>query len=281
MARGRTSYGGRGRGRSNGRRSGRGVTSRTNSTTREMKFIPVNSAKQSGLTYDTVKDHILQHIKKTYKYGIDLIDVDNDRELDEEDKLCMLRCGALPVKKEKDKTDDYNVALYVEQMKERKERWRTYQDNKTKACGVIMSFCSKEMKSRIEDNAIYDEIKNNPYSLFDEVKKKMYDTGRDKYPFVTLTDQLDRILNVKQEDSESLMDYTKRFKQARDNAKGSLGATFLKTFVMSTKEYQSLETEGKSSECKKLITGGVRTWMVYLLLWNSDTRKYGSLKKGF
>ena len=74
-----------------------------------------------------------------------------------------------------------------------------------------MSFCSKEMKSRIEDDANYDDIKNNPYQLLDEVKKKMYDTRRDKYPNITLTDQLDHILNVIQEDRESLVDYTKIF----------------------------------------------------------------------
>ena len=247
--------------------------------TREMKFIPANLLKQSGLTYDTVKDHILQQIKKTYKYGIDILDIEDDRELDQEERLCTLRCGALPPKKEK--VDSYDIALYVKQMKERKERWRTYQDNKTKACGLIMGFCSKEMTSRIEEDHDYDSYKNNPYLLLDEIKKKMYDTGRDKYLFVLLTDQLERILNTRQDDGESLADYTKRFKQSRDNVKGSLGAGFLKNFVKTTKEYRELEEEGKSLEQSKMIGEGTGNWMAYLLLRNSDTRKYGSLKKGF
>ena len=53
--------------------------------TREMKFIPANLLKQSGLMYDTMKDHILQQIKKTYKYGIDILDVEDDLELDQEE----------------------------------------------------------------------------------------------------------------------------------------------------------------------------------------------------
>ena len=109
------------------------------------------------------------------------------------------------------------------------------------------------MTSRIEEDHDYDSYKNNPYLLLDEIKKKMYDTGRDKYPFVLLTDQLERILNTRQDDGESLADYTKRFKQSRDNVKGSLGAGFLKNFVKTTKEYRELEEEGKSLEQSKMI----------------------------
>ena len=63
----------------------------------------------------------MQTIQKTYKYGIDIVEVQQDRELDEESRLCDLRCGALPIKKEKDEVDDYDVAIYIEQMKERCE----------------------------------------------------------------------------------------------------------------------------------------------------------------
>ena len=37
-----------------------------------MKFVPHYTGKQQTMTYDTVKDHIIQQIQKTYKYGLDM-----------------------------------------------------------------------------------------------------------------------------------------------------------------------------------------------------------------
>ena len=105
--------GGRGCGRSNGRGTGRGTSSwKNNPIKKELKFIPYDSGKHNGLTYDTVMEHIMQTIQKTYKYGIDIVEVHQDQELDKESRLCDLRCGALPIKKEKDEVDDYDVAIY-------------------------------------------------------------------------------------------------------------------------------------------------------------------------
>ena len=53
----------------------------------------------------------MQMIQETYKYGIDIVQVHRDQELDEESRLCDLRCGALPIKKEKDEVDDYDIAI--------------------------------------------------------------------------------------------------------------------------------------------------------------------------
>ena len=144
-----------------------------------------------------------------------------------------------------------------------------------------MSYCSKEMVNRIEEVSEYTKIKNNPYELLDEIKKKMYGAGRSKYAFVGLTEQIDRILNTKQDDGENLVDYTKRFKQVRDNAKGSLGKKFLESFIKNTKEYKDNEELGNSKECKQMIKTSIRAWMAFLLLRNADNRKYGSLKRGF
>ena len=105
--------GGRGRGRNSGRGTGRGTGPwKNNSNQKELKFIPYNSGRHNCLTYDTVMEHIMQTIQKTYKYGIDIVEVHWDQELDKESRLCDLRCGALPIKKEKDEVDDYDVAIY-------------------------------------------------------------------------------------------------------------------------------------------------------------------------
>jgi hypothetical protein len=38
----------------------------------EMKFVPQYSSKQQVVTYDMVKDHVINLVQKTYKYGVDI-----------------------------------------------------------------------------------------------------------------------------------------------------------------------------------------------------------------
>ena len=77
--RGRSNHGGRNHrsGRGQGRGPARGGKSTsdkksTTSTTTELKFVPHYSGKQQMVTYDTVKDHIVNHIQKTFKHGVDI-----------------------------------------------------------------------------------------------------------------------------------------------------------------------------------------------------------------
>ena len=53
-----------------------GSSKKSASTMREMKFLPHGSgAQQQSITYNTVKDHIVQHVQKTYKNSIDIADL--------------------------------------------------------------------------------------------------------------------------------------------------------------------------------------------------------------
>ena len=84
---GRGTYrGGRGRTSTTGR-SGRTTTEKvksssdTSSSTPELKFVPQYSGKQQVVMHDTVCDHIINLVQKTYKHGNDIakalrIDVD-------------------------------------------------------------------------------------------------------------------------------------------------------------------------------------------------------------
>ena len=71
------------------------------------------------------------------------------------------------------------------------------------------------------------------------IKEKMYDPSRVKYEYASLTDSMIRVLvGTKQEFNEDLVDYTKRFKQAKDIFKQSVGDNILDNFIEHTKEYK-------------------------------------------
>ena len=60
------------------RRTGRGRGYKTSekiqerSATTEIKFVPYYTGKQQSVTFDTVKDAIMQNIQKTYSHGVDM-----------------------------------------------------------------------------------------------------------------------------------------------------------------------------------------------------------------
>ena len=60
-------------GRNNNRNNtNRGNNTKNNPTTAELKFTPHYSGKQQMVTYDAVKEHVIQQIQKNYRYGIDM-----------------------------------------------------------------------------------------------------------------------------------------------------------------------------------------------------------------
>ena len=76
---------GHGRGRSGGRGRGRGYNGSkkfSSLTKQEIKFFPHGSgSQQQSITYNTVKDHIIQHVQKTYKNGVDIADSLENEEM--------------------------------------------------------------------------------------------------------------------------------------------------------------------------------------------------------
>ena len=94
------------------------------------------------------------------------------------------------------------------------------------------------MQNRIEEHRDFETtVRDNPIELLKAIKTLMYDPSRAKYGYASLTEALVRIITVAQDQDESLLDYTKRFKQSRDIVKDSLGTDILDKFIMNTKEY--------------------------------------------
>ena len=110
---------------------------------------------------------------------------------------------------------------YTIDLKEWKERQNTYTENKFKAYMVIFGYCNKTMQNRIEE-AIDFEL-NIQNDLLETIKIKMYGQVRAKYEFVQPMDTIMQFLSLKQERGETLIEYSKRFKQSVDNLKAIFG----------------------------------------------------------
>ena len=93
-----------------------------------------------------------------------------------------------------------------------------------------------------------------------------------------MTDDLDRVVNVKQTENEKLLEYVKMFNKLRDVATNQLGREFFHKFMEMQIEYREL-TDPQSQQDMK--DSAMQRWMAYLLIRGSDQVKYGTLTKVF
>ncbi len=269
--RGRSGKSGRGKGRTGGKTNGRGTNTAKNTrggagsaSTSEMKFVPQYSGNKATttVTYDTVKDYIILEVQQKFDHGVDMATSLRKMEYttfnEDPDKPVRMITAATDEKLASIEQAEYDM-MYQEDFKLFIKRKEAYRQNKAKAYALIIKHCNKTMVNKIEEVPDFESrIRNDPVELLKEIRSKMYDPARAKYEFVSLTETLLRFLLLKQEDGESLMDYTKRFKQAKDILIGAVGKDFLKDFGMKTQEYNKAKPEEQEevlkSTCDRFTT---------------------------
>jgi hypothetical protein len=281
--RGRTGRnGGRGRGRGSGASnySNNNSNRRSFDSKKDMMFRPHGVGQQQGATYATVKDYIVQLVQRTYDEGHDIAEslrneVEKDLSLEAPEKEISTATNENTKKTEQESFD----LIFREDMKDHLSRVRKLKKNMPKAYALIFSnFCSTTMQDRIEEHPDFeDKIRDNPIELLKAIKVLMHDPVRARYPFASLVDTIWLLMTTKQRDGESLLDYVKRFKEARDVIESQLGLKFLDEFVENLPEYRNEKNKTKQKALKDEAFGRL---VSYLLLKNSDSAKYRSLVNG-
>ena len=102
----------------------------------------------------------------------------------------------------------------------------------------------------------------------------MHGPVRVKYPYASLMEAVARTLNIKQIENESLIDYVKRFKLARDIMKSHLGSKVFDQFIENMPEYWAVIASLDLLAAAELKAEALGRWMAYFLLKNSDQSKY-------
>jgi hypothetical protein len=169
------------------------------------------------VTYDTVKDHIVQYIQKKYKNRQDIAVSLRDLKKKDLDPLMPTRgqsteTDAVANTKEQAGMD----IMYQAKLERYLYRKDTLEQNQHKAYTLIYStwYCNKTMLNWIEEHPDYEvSIQDDPIELLNKIKELMHDPVREKYPFASLAEAMIRmLLNIKQIENEGLLDNVKRFK---------------------------------------------------------------------
>jgi hypothetical protein len=254
----------------------------TSSKQPEMKLYPHRIERdRQAVTYDTVKDHIVQYIQKTYRNGQDAAVSIRNLEVKDLTPHESSRCTAAVTDPAENLKQQAGMdILYQAKLERYLDRKDTLEQNLTKAYALIFStYCNKTMQNWIEEYPEFESvICDDPIELLNKIKVLMHDPIRAKYPFTSLTKAISRMLNFKQSENEGLLDYVKRFKELRDMMKSHMGTNILNKFVENTLEYWDESNATLKQEIKDRVFG---KWIAYLLIRNSDQAKYGSLSNGF
>jgi hypothetical protein len=157
------------------------------------------------------------------------------------------------------------------------KRVQAYENNNTKAYALLWERCNKAMKNKIEARSDYNRIENNPITLLMAIKEHALNYQENQYSMSIILDAMRTLLFTKQKEGESLQDYTKRFRVARDVLKSHMGGPIILTkFVEAMNGYN--ETNVKQRD--KFREQAFSQFMAYLYLDNADKAKYGSIMTG-
>jgi hypothetical protein len=92
-----------------------------------------------------------------------------------------------------------------------------YEDNTFKAYALLWERCAKAMQSKIGSRSDYDTtVYNDPIQLLRAIKEHSLNYQETRYEMSIILDAFRAVFNSKQKESESLQDYTRRFKTSTE-----------------------------------------------------------------
>jgi hypothetical protein len=108
------------------------------------------------------------------------------------------------------------------------------------------------MQNKIESRKDFEKtIKYNPIELLKAIKEHALNYQEHRYEMSIILDALRAVINLRQKDNESLQDYTKRFKKAKDVLESHIrGPIELTKFMKSMDDYDKTAKD-KVDKCRR------------------------------
>ncbi|MGL6008684.1 MAG: hypothetical protein ACRC1D_04435, partial [Culicoidibacterales bacterium] len=233
----------------------------------------LGSAKQAS-DYESATEFLINYIKKVYDYGNDIGSVLETLEpINTANwKPKMMFSTNENTITEKNENRQYEIEFKADYDTYSK-RVQTYENNKIKAYALFWERCVKAMKNKIESRADFEKIRNDPILLLKAIKEHALNYQENRYTMSIVLDAMRTLMGTRQKENESLQDYTKRFRVARDVLKSHIGGPIVLTKIVETmKGYNEDDVEGT----EKLRDKAFNQFLAYLYLDNADKAKYGT-----
>jgi hypothetical protein len=166
--------------------------------------------------------------------------------------------------------------LYTSEAASFVKRKDTYVSNMGNAYELLFGQCSKAMQSKLQSrNDLEVRIKGNPVELLSAIQEHSISYVDHQYEMSNILDAIVNLFTLNQKDDESLLDYTGRFKSAKDILDANLGGT-----LILTKYIQFKMENGEETDESKLQLQAYEQLFSYMYIRQSDRKKYGTLVDG-
>ena len=292
---------GRSGGRGGGRRSNTSTSRNSNTskpkeeskkTLQDYQF-NVGSAKHAS-EYVSSYNYIVNHIKMNYNRPGDIGKaLEELEEFDFTPFEPVLKTSTNPDPNLGARENKQYEKQFEVDYAEHKKRVDLYESNKTQAEALIWNQCSSTLKSKVMSRKdYYTTVKGDPIKLLKAIKEHAMSYESTQYRMKTICDALKNMLNMKQREDESTIDYLRRFKAARDVFYSHVGKNFVfPRTVEDDKEYKDALQEyiaatddaGREAATDKAQKARVKSmdqFLSYLFLENSDRLRFGSILSG-
>ena len=222
----------------------------------------IGGAKQAS-SYITTTDAIISYIRREFDEGDDMAKA--LKELKEFDFDTVK--PKMPTTEQSTTLDEYILKGEVERYLKRKDKYRT---NKTKAYEVIIGQCTKGLKNKLEARKDWSSVQYDPIAVLKAIQELVYNYQDSKYPAVSIVKAIKALVNVKQEDGESLSDYIKKFNTTKDLFETQVGVMELgKWIAQDNNKYQMLVTDAR----KPLIKEYFDKMLAYIFITGCEMNK--------
>ena len=172
-----------------------------------------------------------------------------------------------------DETRQYVIEFKTD-YDEFKKRVVAYETTKlVKAHALIWERCTKGIQNKIENRRDFKSIENNPIKLLKAIKEHALNYQEHRYSMSIVLDAVRTLLSTKQGDGESLNDYTKRFRVAKEVMESHIGGPIILTKIVTNMQGYDENDKAKQDKFAKIAC---KQFLAYLYLENSDQAKYGS-----
>ena len=264
---------------SSGKGKGDGSDSKPNYPRKTEKIFSLHyPGRPPTATYEAVKEEIILKIQADSKDGgfdvamslkqMEVVDLSSERPVMQASTLTDATAKAL---EQSAFRIDYTKASELHQ-----QRIEDLRKGLKSAYAIIYKeYCTPALRDQLQKEPDFaTAIENNPIALLKAIQVLSQTSSRAQYPMVALTESFCSLLNIKQFENESLLDYVKRFKHFRDVLKGFVGTNILDHFSTTLKTYKSAGTDADKQAIKDEMFGA---WMAHLFLYCADKSKYGSV----
>jgi hypothetical protein len=120
-------------------------------------------------------------------------------------------------------------------------------------------------------------VKGNPINLLKAIKQQVLNYQESCYKMSTILEALENLVNIKQKDTESLQDYTKRFRTVSAVMESHIGGPLqLNKYMTKMREFDIKDKES-IEKCK---TKAYELFLANMYIEGADKSKYGSLLTG-